>query len=134
MENFKPVNMDNIMSASFGESSGNIRATFKKTVNIKQYETEVTELSSTLELPGNLTGIERMLISAVLQAQLEYEGYILMRVKGVVTDAQLAARKNELEQDVNLIKSKGEALLNKPLDYIFEIVNKQGNGNGVLGA
>lgn len=127
MADFNAVNMDNILSATFGESGSTIRATFKKTINIKQYETEVVELSSTLDVPNELTGIERMLINAVLQAQLEYEAYISLRTKGYITDAQLHGRKAELEQSVNLLKAKGEVLLGRPLDNIFDLVkeNKQ---------
>ena len=77
-------------------------------------------MSSTLEVDKELSGVERMLISAMLQAQLEYEAYIQMRCKGIIGDNQLAARKAELEQDINLIKAKGEVLLGKPLDYLFD--------------
>lgn len=114
------VTMDDIMKASFGETSSTVRATFKKTVNVKQYETEVMEISSTLEMDKELNGIERMLMSSMLQAQLEYEAYVQMRCKGLIGDNQLATRKAELEQDVNLIKAKGEALLGKPMDYLFD--------------
>ena len=124
MAEFNAVNMDNILSATFGESGGTIRATFKKTINIKQYETEVVELSSTLEVPKELTGIERMLVNAVLQAQLEYEAYISLRTKGYITDAQLHSRRAELEQSVNLLKAKGEVLLGRPLNNIFNLVKE----------
>lgn len=120
------IDMNKIMKASFGEASSTIRASFKKTVNIKQYETEVIELSSTLEMEKSVTGIERMLISAILQAQLEYDAYIQMRCKGIIGDSQLAERRTELEQDVNLIKAKGEELLGKPLDYLFDTAPGQG--------
>jgi hypothetical protein len=117
------VNMDDILKASFGETSSTIRASFKKTINIKQYETEVIELSTVLDVGKPLNGIERMLMSAILQSQLEYEAYIQMRCKGIIGDSQLADRKKELEQDVNLLKSKGEALTGKSMDYIFDLSN-----------
>lgn len=125
----KSVDMNGIMRATFGESSSSIRATFKKTVNVRQYETESYEVSSTLEVPKEITGIERMLLSAMLQAQIEYEVYIQMAVKGVITQSQLVTRKGELENDVNMIKNKGEELLGKPLDYLFELVNKENDSN-----
>lgn len=120
------IDMNNIMKASFGEASSTIRASFKKTINVKQYETEVIEMSSTLEMEKSVTGVERMIISAILQAQLEYDAYIQMRCKGVIGDTQLAERRNELEQDINLLKTKGEQLLGKPLDYLFDIAPEKG--------
>ena len=121
MAETKLVTMDDILKASLGEASSNIRANFKKTVNIRQYETEVFEASSTLEIDKPLSGVERMLLSAILQAQLEYEVYVQMAYKQIVTGSELATRKAELENDVNAIKAKGEQLLGKPLDYLFEM-------------
>ena len=115
------VDMDKIIGASFGEASSTLRATFKKTVNVKQYETETVEISSTLEMDRELSGVERMLASAILQAQLEYDGYVQMRAKGYVTNEQLFSRRTELVDAVNLIKKKGEEILGKSLDYIFEM-------------
>ena len=116
------VTMNEIMKASFGETSSSIRGTFKKTVNVKQYETESVEVSSTLEVDRPLTGIERMLMSAILQAQLEYEAYIQLTCKGTITNSQLETRRQELERDVNLLKAKAEELLGKPVDYIFDLI------------
>ena len=123
------VNMDQIMMASFGENSSTVRASFKKTINVKQYETEIFEASTTLEVGRVLTGVERMIISLTLQAQLEYEGYIQLCCKGYVTQTQLEERKKYLEQSVNLIKQKGEVLLGKPVDYLFELVSEANKGS-----
>ena len=122
------VNMDKIMVASLGENSGKLRATFKKTVNVKQYETEVVELESSVDIDRGLNGVERMLVASIMQAQMEYTGYVQMYCKGFVTQSQLAERKLNLESDINTIKAKGEELLGKPLDYLFEILDKDKNG------
>lgn len=116
---FKMVTMDNVMNASFGETGSSIRATFKKTINVRQYETETYEASTTLELEREVSGIERMIISSLLQAQLEYAGYIQLHQKGYVSDNEFNTRKQCLEEDVNLLKMKGEKLLGKSLDYLF---------------
>ena len=50
----KKVNMEEIISSSFGEASSEIRANFKKTVLIRQYETEVIELETTLKLDKDI--------------------------------------------------------------------------------
>ena len=115
------INMDKIMGASFGESSEIIRASFKKTINVRQYETETIELSSTLNIEKPLCGIERLIMSATLQAQLEYEAYVQMLAKGYVTQTEFDNRKLVLESDVAALVSKGEQLLGKPVDYLFEI-------------
>lgn len=117
------VTMDRIMSASFGETASSIRSTFKRTINIRQYETETLELSSTLDIGRSLCGIERMVISAILQAQLEYEAYIQMSMKGYITSSEFDMRKKVLTEDVAGLVAKGEALLGKPLDYLFDLAN-----------
>ena len=117
------VTMDRIMSASFGETASSIRSTFKRTINIRQYETETLELSSTLDISRSLCGIERMVISAILQAQLEYEAYIQMSMKGYITSSEFDMRKKVLTEDIAGLVAKGEALLGKPLDYLFDLAN-----------
>lgn len=117
------VNMNDIMKASLGESSQTIRANFKRTINVKQYETETVEISAVLEVERSLSGIERMLISAILQCQLEYEAYINLRFKGYITDSEYEDRKRMLEQEINALIKTGEGLLNKPMDYLFKIAD-----------
>lgn len=124
MEDVKMFTMDDIMQASFGESSQTIRANFKRTINVRQYETETVELSSILEINRTLTGIERMLISAILQCQLEYEAYIQLHTKGYITDSEFCDRKAMLEKDINMLACKGEELLNKPIEYLFNLAQK----------
>jgi hypothetical protein len=41
-----------------------------------------------------------------------------------VTDKEFNDRKLNLEQSVNTIKIKGEQLLGKPLDYLFDMVSE----------
>ena len=117
------LNMESIMGASFGETNNNIRATFKKTINVRQYESEIIELEATVDMGDtNLLGAERMLVSAILQAQLEYTAYCNLVYKGLVTSSELSARKDQLISGVQAIKSKAEEVLGKPMDkYIKDI-------------
>lgn len=110
------VTVENAMGASFGEVSSEIRATYKKTVLVRQYETEVVELETKLTMSKPLTGAERMFISAILQVQLEYTAYCQLAFKGLITNSQLASRKAELESGLTAIKEKAEKVLNKSLD------------------
>ncbi|MBR1454663.1 MAG: hypothetical protein IJ593_08505, partial [Lachnospiraceae bacterium] len=98
------VDMDKIMQASLGESSSTIRATFKKTVNVRQYETEQYEISSTLDIPGNISGPERELITAVLEAQLEHSAYLNMYGRGFVTGTQYNDRMSQIVTTIKQIK------------------------------
>lgn len=119
------VDMDKIMQASLGESSSTIRATFKKTVNVRQYETEQYEISSTLDIPGNISGPERELITAVLEAQLEHSAYLNMYGRGFVTGTQYNDRMSQIVTTINQIKDKAEKLTNKNLDSLFNALSSE---------
>lgn len=115
------LNMDNIMKASFGEASDTLRATFKKTVLIKQYETEVIELETTIKIDEKLTGAERMFITAMMQVQLEYTAYIQLAMKGLITQTELNNRRLQLEESLQALKTKAESVLNKSMDKWLEM-------------
>ena len=111
------INMDDIMRASLGEVSNEIRATYKKTVNVRQYETEVVELEAKLDVGDEeLNGAERMLVSAILQAQLEYTAYCNLAYKGLVTNTELQSRREQLIGSVQAIKEKAERVTGRKLD------------------
>ena len=105
------ITMDNIMDASFGEVSNTMTVNFKKTVLIRDYETEVIESTTTLTLDKKLTGIERMFIHALLEVQMEYTVYINLLCKGTVTQTAFNQHKSCLEMSVNVIKNKMDSLL-----------------------
>lgn len=117
----KTYNMDDILNASFGESGSTLRATFKKTVLIKPYETEVVELGSVLNVDKPLNGIERTIISALLQAQLEYAGYAELAYKGYITGTEFEQRKKSLVDAVNSLLNKGYQITGKDMGYLLEI-------------
>lgn len=111
MNNTGKIDMNDIMQASIGEVSNKLEVTFKKTVLIRDYETEVIESTSTVELDHNVTGIERMFITALLQIQMEYTAYCNLAAKGIVTNTQLAERKKMLEEGLYAIKYKADQIL-----------------------
>lgn len=123
------VDISDIMKASFGETSNIIRSSFKKTIQIKQYETEVFEGSTTLELDKNITGIERMLINAILNGQIEYEIAHQMFVRKAITESEVRAKKENIEKTINDFKQLGEKLLGKDLDYIFDLISNEAQNN-----
>lgn len=116
------ISMDRVMEASFGEVSNKLTVTFKKTVLIRDYETEVIEATNTVDLEHPVSGIERMFISALLEVQMEYTVYINLATKGLVTASELELRKKSLEEELYSIKYKadkvlGDGVIDKYLDY-----------------
>ncbi len=119
MEN---IVIEDILRASLGESGSKIRATFKKTINIKQYESESIEAETVLEIEEGLTGAERVLLSAILQAQMEYTAFVAFLAKGQVTQAEFNQRRAELEGEIAILKGKAEMVTGKSMDkYIQRI-------------
>lgn len=110
------IPIEEIMKASFGEVGEDVRTSFKKTVLIKQYETEVIEAESTLHFDKQLTAAERMFICAALQVQMEYTAYCQLAYKGMVTNTELRQHKWELEAGLAAIKNKAEQALGRSLD------------------
>lgn len=116
------VKMDSIMDASLGEVSNDLTVTFKKTILLRPYETEVLESTSTVEFDHPLIGVERMFVTAIIEIQMEYTAYISLTAKGLITNSQLAERKEMLEQGLYSIKFKadqilGPGVIDKYLDY-----------------
>lgn len=105
------IEMDKVMQASFGEISNDLTVTFKKTVLLRQYETEVIESTSTVKFDHPLIGIERMFVTAILEIQMEYTAYINLTTKGLITNTQFQQRKEELEQNLYNIKVKADQIL-----------------------
>ena len=110
------VSMEQIMASTIGEASSEIRASYKKTVLIRQYETEVIEIETTLKIEHEVSNAERILISSLLQAQLEYAAYSQLFLKGLVTKTEFSDRKKEIEQGIEVILNKAETTLGKKLD------------------
>lgn len=105
------ISMEDIMQASFGEVSNKLTVTFKKTVLIRDYETEVIESTTSIDLDHPITGIERMFITAMLEIQMEYTAYVNLASKGIVTQSQLLQRKQMLEEGLFSIKYKADSIL-----------------------
>jgi hypothetical protein len=103
--------MNNIMEASLGEVSNKLTVTFKKTVLIRDYETEVIEATNTVEFDHALVGIERMFVTAILEIQMEYTAYVNLTSKGLITQSQLIERKAMLEESLYNIKFKADQIL-----------------------
>ena len=121
VSNQTPLTMEDIMRAKLGDipETGDLTVRFKKTINIRQYESEVIEASMSLKCENNLTGAERMLALALMQAQLEYEAFCSLAFKGVINQTELNQRKDELEKAVNSIRAKAEKVLGRDVSNII---------------
>lgn len=115
------ITMNDVMGARLGnlEESDILKVNFKKTINTRQYESEVMEVETTLRVPNNITGAERMLMLAVLQAQAEYDIYCMLIYKEQITKQEFAKRKSELEVAVNAMKDKAESITGKSMEHII---------------
>jgi hypothetical protein len=105
------VSMDRIMNASFNEVTNNLTVSFRKTVLTKQYESEVIETTNSVQLDRTLTGIERMFIAGTMQAQLQYQTYVMLVDKGLLTKTDLNNSKLALEEDIYNLKYKADQML-----------------------
>lgn len=113
------INMNDILSANIAECHGTLNAKFKKTVNIRQYESETYELSATVELDYPLSSPERALVTAILQAQVEYTVLCQLFYKHLITPEEFVTRRGELETDVQGMKEKAEELTGTSMDSII---------------
>lgn len=120
MEDILKAHLINSETFIEGVETNEIRVRFKKTVQTKQYESEVIEIDTSFKVPTNMTGAERLFISTALQAQLEFEVYAGLFVKQQITEAEFKQRKTALEGQINTIKTKAEAVLGRSIDYLLD--------------
>lgn len=122
--------MDNILGARFGVNASTIEACFKKTVKTREYETEVVELRANVDISPDATGIERMLATTLLQAQLEYTAYSNLALKGIVSESEFKTRKEDLEKTVDAVANKYYEITGKtPFDKFWPDYVMKSNDN-----
>ena len=115
--------MDDILGSSLGsDGSEEIRVIFQKKTAVKQYEPELVEVESTLRVPKNLKGPERMLVSAILLSQVEYTCFVQLLAKKQVTADEFNLRKKELEGAINALAKKYKDLTGEePTEYLEKL-------------
>ena len=124
--NNKYYDMYNILNARFGESSSEITVEFKKTVLIRNYETEVVDLLSTVKLDEAVDGMDRALITCILNAQLELQAYMSLLIRGKVGQTEYDQRKNKILMDVNSMASRYERLTGRSAGKYLELIENRG--------
>lgn len=101
--------VERVFTSNFGSTGEVIKASFRKTVQVKDYETEVVEGSTEVTIDRPITGGERQFIIAMLRMQLEYEAYVNLIEKGMISQTAFNDRKNALADEIVALKAKIEA-------------------------
>lgn len=114
------MDINKVMQATLGEIDNKIKVRFKKTVQVKQYETEVIEAETEVTVDKEISGGERMLMTSILAVQLEYTSLCNLVYKGIITPQELETRRTELINGLQAIKAKAEKVLGKSLEEYFE--------------
>lgn len=117
------MDIGSILKCKFSDNNDavdTLRVTFKKTLNVKAYESEVVEAEASLKVPNNLVGIERSLYLAIMQAQLEYEVYYGLAVKNQITQQELVRRSEELTNGIYGLLNQARAITGKTYEEMFK--------------
>lgn len=93
--------IEDIFSLSIMSNREDIRVSFKKTVNTKQYESEVVEASTTISIDNRVSNEERNLIIQIVEAQLEYSVMYSLMTKSLVTREEFNTRQNDMLTTIN---------------------------------
>lgn len=112
--------MNRALAASFGEASNTLTVSFKKTILIRDYETEVIESSTSVNIDKSISGAERAFITAIMRVQMEYEAYCNLVMKGMVTQTEFNQRKEALANDLLALKAKAESISGQKMDKYLE--------------
>lgn len=117
------VTMDDILKTAFearADSVSEVKVSFRKTVNTRPYETEVVEAEVVVRVPNDMVGIERILHLAIIQAQVEYEVYLNLAIKGYVTKEEFDNERKVIESTINKLVNKAIDL-GKSVEHIFSV-------------
>lgn len=109
------ITMEDALRARFGETSGKIKTKFRKTINTRQFESEVIEMEAELDVGREVSGAERVAIEALLRCQMEFEVYTSLLTKGYIAMPEFLQRKTELESELSTIDNKIQVVTGESL-------------------
>lgn len=105
------MTMSEILASNVGSAvqDGKLRVTFRKTVCLRQYETEVVEAD--FEVPVTPDDVANRLpyIESLALAKLEYGVMFNLYAAHLITEEQFAERKRQLEDAVTAQKNYCES-------------------------
>lgn len=99
------LKLDDILKAKVGMTK-ELSASFRRVINVGNYETKTYEQSMSVELDREVTGAERDVALAVLQAQLEYNCTAKMFIDGDITEQDYRNTVTSLEVGINALTDK----------------------------
>lgn len=114
------------LSYDIGGRENRITVAFKKTCNVRPYESETVEATTEIVIDTSLKGYERQFVLAVAQASVELEVYNNLLAKGLISVQEHTERIKALDfllkdlerQDIQMY---GEDALNKLKEYLVEV-------------
>lgn len=118
------MDMDSLLSSKLGEKSSKISVSFKKTLQIKQYEPEIFDISAELSYDRELSSIERDTIANILESTLEYGVLCHLYKKQLIGRDEFASSKQSLELSSEAMLVKFEKLTGKSRNDILHFEDK----------
>lgn len=118
--------INNILNARFGEVSNTLSADFKKTILIRNFETEVTDTHASLVLDHAIDGMDRVFISNILQAQLELGCYTSLYFQSRIPLDEYLERKQKIEYEINAMAEQYENLTGRSPGRYLDLVQNRG--------
>ncbi len=101
------LTMDDILKAEVGAfcENGNLRVSVKKTVNMRQYETEVIEADISVPVTAEQVKNDIPYIATVLTSKLQYSVLFQLYATGRITPEEFFDSKSKIEASVNSQKA-----------------------------
>lgn len=121
------MDMNTLLSADFGEKSSKIKVSFKRTIQIEQYNPETMQVDTEVEFEGHMSAIERDAIICVLQATTEYQALIHLYKKELIDSQEFVSTRTKLEKSCEDVLTKYEKLTGKSRDSILKRVENMEN-------
>jgi len=123
------MKMEELLLSNFGEASSRIMVSFKKNVQIAQYQTEALQSDSELMIEKSMTAIEREVIVNTLACTNEFAVISHLYKKGQMSKDDFMSRKAKLEDSSEAMLRKYEALTGKSR---YDILGLTANANTVV--
>ena len=102
--------VDNMLTCRLGETDSKLKVTFKKTVKVREYETEVIEATNEVTVGSELSGMERVFISEILKCQMEYMVYIDLLKRGTVTEHEYTEKRLMIEDTLQTMVQRAASV------------------------
>lgn len=105
--------LDSLLRATLSNTEGTteIKVSFRKTIQTRPYESETIDIDSSLLVDNNITSMERMLITSILQLELEYTVYSMLALQGKMSTEEFIKEKESIENAIDSLKAKASKIL-----------------------